>query len=68
MATFLVCLLLFVILVSAKFDPYAENGGTVVGYAGRDFVILAADTRLSDQYLIKARSIERIFEVLRMIL
>lgn len=55
--------LLACIVAGNKFDPYVDNGGTVVGLAGRDFVILAADTRLSDQYTIRSRSISRIFEV-----
>ena len=49
--------------LSNKFDPYVDNGGTVLGLAGKDFVLIAADTRLSDQYMIRSRSISRIFEV-----
>lgn len=30
-----------------RFDPYQLNGGLVAGVAGRDFVVLAADTRLT---------------------
>lgn len=58
-------ILLFIgsFVTGSKFDPYVDNGGTVVGLAGKDFVILAADTRLSDQYTIRSRSITRIFEV-----
>ena len=31
-----------------KFDPYIDNGGTVLGLCGNSFTIIAADTRLSD--------------------
>lgn len=56
-------LLLLCIVGGNKFDPYIDNGGTVVGLAGKDYVLLAADTRLSDQYSIRSRRISRIFEV-----
>jgi 20S proteasome subunit beta 6 len=31
-----------------KFEPYALNGGLVSAVAGRDYVLLASDTRLTD--------------------
>lgn len=30
-----------------RFSPYDWNGGSVVGVAGEDFVVLAADRRLA---------------------
>jgi len=33
-------------LVSSSFDPYQLNGGLVAAVAGRDYVLLATDTRL----------------------
>jgi 20S proteasome alpha/beta subunit len=50
-------------LSSGKFDPYVDNGGTLVGLAGKGYCILASDTRLSDSYVIKSRNISRIYEV-----
>ena len=47
----------------SKFDPYVDNGGTVVGIAGENYVILASDTRLSDKYVIRSRNISRLYEV-----
>ena len=47
----------------AEFDPYADNGGTVVGIAGEDFCLVAADTRLCDKYMIRSRDTSRLFEV-----
>ena len=35
------------VMAEGKFDPYQLNGGLVAGGAGRDFVVLAADTRLT---------------------
>ncbi|KAL9179433.1 hypothetical protein ACHAXT_008723 [Thalassiosira profunda] len=34
--------------VAQKFDPYQLNGGLVAAVAGRDYVVLASDTRLTD--------------------
>jgi 20S proteasome subunit beta 6 len=47
----------------AKFDPYVDNGGTVVGITGKNYAIIATDTRLSESYVIRSRNITKIFEV-----
>jgi len=39
---------MMMVCTGQKFDPYVDNGGTVVGMCGRSFTIIAADTRLSD--------------------
>lgn len=49
--------------VIAEFDPYADNSGTIVGIAGRDYCILAADTRMPEQYYIRSRNLTRLFQV-----
>lgn len=54
-------LICFIITISfqvdAEFDPYAANGGLVSAVAGKDFCIIAADTRMSASgYLLQSRS------------
>lgn len=43
------------------FSPYADNGGTVLGIAGDDFVVVASDTRLSDGYAIHSRHVPKVY-------
>jgi hypothetical protein len=45
------------------FEAYADNGGTVLGIAGKDYCLMAADTRLVDGYSINSRNISRICHV-----
>ena len=52
--------LLLCLVAGKEFQPYADNGGTLIGIAGRDYSLLAADTRLSDSYFIRSRTIRRI--------
>jgi len=40
----------------ASWSPYVNNGGTAVGISGKDFCILAADTRVSTGYSIHTRN------------
>ena len=49
--------------VLSDFDPYVDNFGTIVGIAGRNFSLIAGDTRLSDQYMIRSRNHSKLFEV-----
>lgn len=51
------CYTIIIFQVHAEFDPYAANGGLVSAVAGKDFCIIAADTRMSASgYLVQSRS------------
>lgn len=39
-----------------QWSPYQDNGGTTAAIAGKDFVILASDTRLSGDFCILTRT------------
>mmetsp|Transcript_12133 Transcript_12133/g.32655 ORF Transcript_12133/g.32655 Transcript_12133/m.32655 type:complete len:268 (-) Transcript_12133:64-867(-) len=45
--------------LQASFSPYQDNGGTVVAVAGKDFCVVASDTRFGLGYSIPARKVSR---------
>lgn len=49
--------------IEHRFNPYSDNGGTVLGIAGEDFAVLAGDTRLVSGYSIDSRYEPKIFDV-----
>ncbi|KAF3919375.1 hypothetical protein ABW21_db0205702 [Orbilia brochopaga] len=44
-------------------SPYTENGGVILGIAGKDYVILAGDTRSSEGYNINTRTARKVYSV-----
>lgn len=49
--------------IEHRFNPYSDNGGTVLGIAGEDFAILAGDTRIVSGYNIDSRYEPKVFDV-----
>ncbi|GAA99235.1 uncharacterized protein L969DRAFT_86458 [Mixia osmundae IAM 14324] len=43
------------------FNPYSENGGTILAVSSRDFAVVASDTRQSEGYSIQSRYQPRVF-------
>jgi len=46
-----------------SFQPYADNKGSIVAIAGKDFAVIAADTRLSDDFKILTRTQSKLFPI-----
>ncbi|MCH0628695.1 hypothetical protein JNB11_01740 [Kocuria palustris] len=49
--------------IEHRFNPYSDNGGTVLGIAGEDFAVLAGDTRQVNGYSINSRYEPKVFDV-----
>jgi 20S proteasome subunit beta 6 len=45
------------------FNPYSENGGTILAIAGADFAVIAGDTRQSEGYSIQTRYAPKVFRL-----
>jgi 20S proteasome subunit beta 6 len=48
---------------SRAFNPYSENGGTILAIAGADFAVIAGDTRQSEGYSIQTRYAPKVFRL-----
>lgn len=47
-----------------KFNPYVDNGGTCIAIAGKDFVLIGSDTRMSDGgYQILSRTQSKVHQI-----
>ncbi|KZT59350.1 N-terminal nucleophile aminohydrolase [Calocera cornea HHB12733] len=49
--------------IEHRFNPYAENGGTVLAIAGADFAVIAGDTRQTEGYSIQTRYAPKVFKL-----
>lgn len=49
--------------ISHQFSPYTDNGGTVVAIAGKNYAIIASETRLSSGYSIYTREQNKLFQL-----
>ncbi|KAN0087856.1 Nucleophile aminohydrolase [Tylopilus felleus] len=47
--------------IQRQFNPYSENGGTILAIAGADFTVIAGDTRQSEGYSIQTRYAPKVF-------
>lgn len=46
-----------------RFEPYVNNGGTVVSVSGKDYTIVASDTRYGLGYSVPARYVSRVIKL-----
>ncbi|KAJ6476112.1 20S proteasome subunit [Mycena sanguinolenta] len=46
-----------------QFNPYSENGGTILAIAGANFSVIAGDTRQSEGYNIQTRYAPKVFRL-----
>lgn len=46
-----------------QFNPYDENGGTILAIAGANFSVIAGDTRQSEGYNIQTRYAPKVFRL-----
>lgn len=46
-----------------QFNPYTDNGGTILAVAGADFTVIAGDTRQSEGYSIQTRYAPKVFRL-----
>jgi hypothetical protein len=47
----------------SRFEPYSDNGGTILAIAGNDFSVVAGDTRQSEGYSIQTRYARKVFQL-----
>lgn len=46
-----------------QYNPYVNNNGSVLGFKGKDYILLASDTRLSVGYSILSRDSRKLFQL-----
>ena len=46
-----------------QFNPYSDNGGTILAIAGADFSVIAGDTRQTEGFNIQTRYAPKVFRL-----
>ncbi|CAE6459190.1 hypothetical protein ACGC1H_005759 [Rhizoctonia solani] len=49
--------------IERSFNPYTENGGTILAIAGQDFAVIAGDTRQTEGFSIQTRYAPKVFRL-----
>ncbi|ORY24191.1 nucleophile aminohydrolase [Naematelia encephala] len=49
--------------IQHAFNPYEDNGGTILAIAGKDFSVIAGDTRQSQGYSIQTRYARKVWQL-----
>ena len=49
--------------IPRQYNPYMNNEGSTLGFIGKDYMVLGADTRLSSGYSIVSRDSKKIFKL-----
>ncbi|KAK8844147.1 hypothetical protein IAR55_006941 [Kwoniella newhampshirensis] len=49
--------------IEHRFNPYSDNGGTILAIAGKDFSVIAGDTRQSEGYSIQTRYARKVWQL-----
>ena len=47
----------------SAFNPYDDNGGSILAIAGSDFSVIAGDTRQSQGYSIQTRYARKVWQL-----
>ena len=50
--------------IQRHFNPYGDSGGTILAIAGKDFSVIAGDTRQTEGYNIQTRYAPKVFRLL----
>ncbi|WWD06929.1 hypothetical protein V865_005026 [Kwoniella europaea PYCC6329] len=49
--------------IEHRFNPYSDNGGSILAISGKDFSVIAGDTRQSEGYNIQTRYARKVWQL-----